>query len=246
MFLQGQGDERYQQHVTMTHELLQKGVPVNERVWLYEIRNLTHVPRDNPYETTTPSDGDRLGYFVSASIRNLRAYLEERRPPPVSRMTGRIVGDALRFEQAGGATTNAVPFGDDPSLDTVVVGPNLTLRTIGGAETARWLAVRGALGDVEKVIRPPTVACRLGGYELMFFGSQLVPCAPADLLKIYGGFDRYRAALIRTVASLEAQNLYDQRVESASDTAERARSLFGSASPSPPHSQQAQRPTTCR
>src|SRR5262249_9868595 len=75
MFLQGQGDERYQQHVTMAHELLQKGVVLNGSVWLYEVKNLTHITRDNVFETTHPSNGDQLGCFMGAAIRNLRAFL---------------------------------------------------------------------------------------------------------------------------------------------------------------------------
>jgi hypothetical protein len=234
MFLQGQGDERYQQHVTMALELLQKGVSLNGRVWLYEFKNLTHVTRDIVYETTSPSDGDRLGCFVSAAIRNMRALLEEHRAPPSSTMAGRIVGDALRFDQASGTTTNVAPVLNDPRVDTVVVDANLTLRTIGGAETARWRAVTGVLPHVSDAITPPTVACRLGGYKLMFFGSQLVPYASADLLRMYGSFEGYRQRVGHSVASLEAQNLYDQRVESASETAERARGLFTPAPPSAP------------
>lgn len=59
MFYQGQGDERYQQHVTMAHELMQRGVTLDGRVWLYEIKNQTHITRDIVAETTQPSDGDR-------------------------------------------------------------------------------------------------------------------------------------------------------------------------------------------
>ena len=172
----------------------------------------------------------------SASIRNLRAYLEDHQPPPLSQMTGRIIGGALRFDQAHGTTTNMAPVANDPSVDTIVVDANLTPRTIGSAETARWLAVTAALRHSDDAITPPTVARRLGGYKLMFFGSQLVPSAPADLRRTYGSFEGYRAALCQTIAGLEAQNLYDQRVESAQETAERARGLFGSAGPIPPHS----------
>jgi hypothetical protein len=232
MFLQGQGDERYQQHVTMAHELLQKGVSLKGRVWLYEIKNLTHGTRDNPYNTPTPLDGDRLGCFASAAIRNMRALLEEHRAPPISTMTGRIVAGALRFDQARGTTTNVAPVLNDPTIDTIVVDPNLTPRTIGGAETARWLAVTAVLPRTGEALTPPTVACRLGGYRLMFFGSQLVPYASADLLRMYGSFEGYRQCVSQKVASLEAQSLYDPRVESALETAERARGLFTPASTS--------------
>jgi hypothetical protein len=65
----------------------------------------------------------------------------------------------------------------------------------------------------------------------MFFGAQLVPHSPAELAVKYGRFECYRACVCRTVSCLEAQGLYDPRVESACATAERARGLFGSASP---------------
>jgi hypothetical protein len=234
MLFQGQGDERYQQHVTMAHELLQKGVSLSGRVWLYEITNQTHVTRDILYDTTTPSDGDRLGCLLSAAIRNLRLYLEEHQAPPLSRMAGRIVDGALRFDQAHGTTTNIAPVTEDPTLDSYVVDVNLTPRVIGAAETARWLAVRAVLPHVGDAITPPSVSCRLGGYRLRFFGSQLVPHDPATLGTKYGGFEGYRQSVWQHASCLEAQNLYDQRVESAFETADRAWILFGGASPGPP------------
>jgi hypothetical protein len=235
MFLQGQGDERYQQHVTMAHELLEKHVELKSNVWLYEIKNLPHVPRDSVAEITTGADGDRLGCFMSAALRNLRVRLEGGPSPPLSRMAGRIVDGMLQFDQVRGARTNVVPVVNDPAQDTVVFDPMLipTLipRPIGSAETARWRDVTAALPHVPDAITPPTVACRLGGYKLMFFGAQLVPCSPAELLARYGSFECYRACVCRTVACLQAHGLYDARVESASETAERARGLFRTASP---------------
>jgi hypothetical protein len=178
-------------------------------------------------ETPDPSDGDLLGCFVSAAIDNLRAYLEQGRMPPLSRMAGRIVGGALQFDQAGGGRTAIVPVANNPALDRIIVAPNLQLRTIGSAETTRWLAVKAALPHVSDAITPPTVACRLGGYQLTFFGSQRVPRSPLELRQLYGSFAYYYHCLWRAVACLEAQRLYDSRVESAVETAEPARSLFG-------------------
>jgi hypothetical protein len=113
----------------------------------------------------------------------------------------------------------------------------LKQQTIGAAETARWLAVRASLTHVPDAITPPTVACRIGGYKLMFFGSQRAPLSPAELVARYGSFECYRACVCRTVACLEYQRLYDQRVESACETAELARGLFGPASSSPPQTE---------
>jgi hypothetical protein len=190
------------------------------------LKNLTHITRDIVAETTQPSNGDRLGCFMSAAVRNLRVLLQERKAPPRSRMAGRIVGGELRFDQADGSTTNVAPIPNDPTRDTYVVDATLTPRTIGSAETARWLAVTSALPHECDAIIPPTVACRLGGYKLMFFGSQLVPLPPAILSAKYGSFENYRDCVCRTVADLEAQCPYDQRVESGRATAELARALF--------------------
>src|SRR5262249_37768011 len=99
MFFQGQGEEGYQRPATMAVERLKKRVVLDGHVWLYEIKNMTHVARDNFNEVTTGSDGDRLGCFISSAIHNLRARLEDGTAPPLSRMAGRIVNGMLQFDQ---------------------------------------------------------------------------------------------------------------------------------------------------
>jgi hypothetical protein len=101
---------------------------------------------------------------------------------------------------------------------------------MGIADTMRWLAVTAALPRVADAITPPTVACRLGGYRIMFFGSQLVPFSPTELAAKYGCFECYRDCVRQTVCCLKSLGLYDARVESACETAERARSLFSPTS----------------
>jgi hypothetical protein len=233
MFLQGQGDERYQHPATFVHELMQHGVAPKGAIWIYEVKNLTHVNRDNIAEVLQGADGDRLGCIMSAAIRNLRGHVEQSTPPPLSRMAGRIIGGALRFDQVGGTTTNIAPVVNDAALDSFVVDANLKPQSIGSAETARWLAVTAVLPYVNDAITPPTVACRLGGYKLGFFGSQLVPLSPDILDARYGCFERYRACVYHAVACLEAQRLYDPRVETAYETAERARPLFSASCRTP-------------
>lgn len=231
IFLQGQGDERYQQHVTMVYELLQKGVMLNGSVWLYEVKNLTHIPRD--ILMGPPSNGDRLGCFTSAGIRNLRELIDHGRAPPRSRMAGRIIEHELRFDQVDGSVTNVTPMPNDPRIDSVVTAPDLILRTLGSDETYRWRAVTAVLPRVSDAITPPTVACRTGGYELMFSGSRLVPFSPEVLAEKYGCFECYRCRIAQTVCCLEKERLYDSRVESAFETAELARTLFRSTCPLP-------------
>src|SRR5262249_34690950 len=158
-------------------------------------------------ETSKPSDGDRLGSFMGAAIRNLRAFLEQGATPPLSRMDGRTVGGALRFDQVGGSTTNVAPAPNDPAIDSFVAAPDLVPRTIGPPDTARWLAVTAALPHVADAITPPTVACRVGGYKLLFLGSQLVPFSSEILAAKYGCFECYRDRLYQTVCRLETQRL---------------------------------------
>lgn len=67
---------------------------------------------------------------------------------------------------------------------------------------------------------------RLGGYGVKFFGQALEPFAPEILDALFGGFAGYRACVKATVEGLAAERLYDPRVESAKETAARARSLF--------------------
>ncbi len=228
ILIQGQGDERYQQHISLAYELMQKGVRLNGSVWIYEVKNLVHVTRDNSADAPLPSNGDRLGCFVSSAIRNLRQHIECSLSLPCSRMAGQIVDGALRFKQVGGSSTSVVPIPNDPAIDSVSVGTNLTLRPIGPAETDRWRAVTSVLPHVSDAITPPSVACRLGGYRLQFFGAQLEPWAPAALRDRYASFGDYQACISRAVAELEAQGVYDSRVESAKTTAELASKLFQS------------------
>lgn len=232
MFFQGQADERYQQPVTLANELLEKGVNLRNHVWIYEIKNLPHVTSDIVTETAGGPDSDMLGCFLSAGIRNLRMYLECRTPPPASRMAGRIIDGQLQFDQVGGVTSFVTPIPNDPARD-VITGPMIVPQTLGAADTERWRKVTSTLPHVRDAIVPPTVACRVGGYELMFFGAKLVPSSPAELIAKYGSFECYRRCIHRTVCSLQSQRLYDTRVESAAETAERARSLFGTTTVKP-------------
>jgi len=76
-------------------------------------------------------------------------------------------------------------------------------------------------------ITPPTIACRLGGYRIKFFAAELVlPFGQELLAEMYGSFKGYRESVEEVVAELEAALLYDSRVESAKETAERSIGLF--------------------
>jgi hypothetical protein len=94
--------------------------------------------------------------------------------------------------------------------------------------TIWWGAVTAALPHVAHEIVGPSIACRLGSYTLKFFGASLVPFGPEALAAAYGSFEfaGYRACVQATVDALVAERLYDPRVESARELAERARALF--------------------
>jgi len=226
-FLQGRADERYQQTIQMAHELLSKGVPLDSAIRIYEVKGLNHTPRGLP-QPVQPSDGDALGCFVSAAIHNMREWLLDGREPLVSRIAGRIEDGLLVIDQAGGTTTKVAPILEDPAIDVLVPGePMIVPRTIGPTETARWLAVTEFLAHENDAINAPAIACRVGGYRIKFFGVELFPFAPATLHAMYGSYDGYLECVEDGVADLEAEGLYDSRVESAKETAERSQDLFG-------------------
>jgi hypothetical protein len=158
----------------------------------------------------------------------MRESLLDGREPPVSRIAGRIEDGLLVMDQAGGTTTKVAPILEDPAIDILVPSePMIVPRTIGPTETARWLAVTEFLAHENDAIIAPAIACRVGGYRIKFFGAELLPFAPATLDAIYGGYEGYLECVDDAVADLEEERLYDSRVESAKETAERSETLFG-------------------
>ncbi len=229
-FVQGRGDERYQHPIRMAHELLEKGVTLDGSVWIYEIANQPHVTRDVPLAVVPSGDhAEPLGPYLGAAIRNMRELLDCKRSPPRSRIAGRIVDGILQFDVAGG-TTIEMPVREDPALDTTLVDPLIVVRFIEqGLElgaTARWQAVTAALRHHNEDVVGPSLACRTGAYEIRFFGAGFTPFSPTELEDLYDSFRGYRRCVKATVADLERERLYDPRVESARETAERERALF--------------------
>lgn len=223
--LQGRADERYQDPIHLSHELLQKGVTLDGSVWLYEIANLPHVARDNPFEVPPLRQyAEPVGVYFGAAIRNMRDFLDGSAPPR-SRIAGRMLDGGLVFDVAG-ATTTAMPIREDPALDVVVTGPLLAIRTVDAAATARWQAVTAALEHVNEPIVGPSVACRVGGYALQFVGAGLISFPPEELALRFGDFAGYSRCVNQRVGELKDQRLYDAVVESPQATAARVRSLF--------------------
>ena len=225
-FIQGRGDEGYQQPIHVAYELLVKRVSLNHWIRIYEVKGLTHITRDIVETTVPPSDGDLMGTFVSAAIRNMKKLLSDEVQPPLSRIAGRIENGALVFDQAGGFTTKVQPVLEDPKIDSLREDTLLHPRIIGPADTTRWQAVTRVLQHEPDAITPPTIGCRLGGYLVKGFGAELRPI-PAETLKaMYGDFDGYKDCVEALVGEIKEARLYDARVEPAEETAERARELF--------------------
>ncbi len=220
-FLQGRGDERYQDPIRLADELLAKGVDLNQAIRIYEVKGLPHVPRGIVGDLPQPSEGDAVGCFVSAAIKNMISLLRDGVRPPRSRIAGRIENGGLVFDVAGGASTIAVPIIEDPAIDSIQIDNLLNIRVIGPAETARWQVVTSALDHMNDSITPPTLACRLGGYRIRFFGAELAePFSPVELASLYKKFNGYRACLHEVVDWLDTNRLYDAGIESANETAE--------------------------
>jgi hypothetical protein len=229
-FLQGRADERYQYPIRMLYELSQKGVTLDGSTWVYEIKNLPHISGDNLVVVPAANQhGERFGAFAGAAITNMRALLSDGTPPPRSRIAGRIdASGALVIDVDGGATQRVAPILEDPALDSRAIDPQITPQTIGPAEAARWQYVTGLIDFENAAIAGPSVACRIGGYQIFFAGLALTPFSPATLDARYGCFDGYRQCVENDVQALEAARLYDPRVESAKETAARASALFDS------------------
>jgi hypothetical protein len=119
------------------------------------------------------------------------------------------------------------PILEDPTIDLLMPGePMIIPRTIDAAATTRWLAVTDSLAHENDAIIPPAIACRVGGYRIKFFGVELLPFSPTTLDAMYDGFEGYLECVEDVVEDLEAQGLYDSRVESAKQTAQRSEQLF--------------------
>lgn len=72
----------------------------------------------------------------------------------------------------------------------------------------------------------PSLGCRFGWYTLRFTGTGLTAFTAADLAGLYGSFEGYRDCVTEVVDQLADADLYDPRVETAMQTADRARDLF--------------------
>jgi hypothetical protein len=94
--------------------------------------------------------------------------------------------------------------------------------------------VTAALDHDEDDVVGPSIACRIGGYQLRFFGTLVAAFAPDELARRYGSFTGYRDCIDATYDALEAERLYDPRVEPAAETAARECALFGAAACAPP------------
>lgn len=228
MLVQGRSDERYQQTIAMMAELKRKGVELDGSVWLYEIKGLIHGPADALLAVAPANrNGDRLGAFIGAAIKNLRDFIRDGVPPPVSRIAGRIdeTGKLVIDVDGMGPYTEA-PVLEQAPLDTRAADPMVVTRPFGTLEAQNWTYVTEDLDYENAAIVPPTIACRIGGYAVRMFGAGFTPFTPWKLQALYGDFRGYRDCVKANIEELVGERLYDKRVESPGETAEKARPLF--------------------
>jgi hypothetical protein len=214
--------------VTMVHHasrLLRAGVDINSKLWIYQVRNLTHnfaeIVESTPnlnrflleqFGVETNADGDRMQPVMAAVIENMAAFLKRGTRPPASRIDGRGVDtdadglpDAISFPQAGGTSTQLWPFVDDTTIDTFL-GEQIPTSIPG--LTARYLEVLAALNHEPGLVLPKTT-CRQGGF-ILGIDAGLVPFE--DLSEHWRNGGEYRACVQHSINYLSQQSLYDQRM----------------------------------
>jgi hypothetical protein len=137
--------------------LAARGIPVAERCRLYEIRGTGHSWGS---DERRDSGAGPAGPFVGAWIRNAKERLFEGRPEPLSPYGGFLDAQGrLRFEHAGGASTNVIGFLDDPALDSYAVASAPVTPELEQA----WKEFAPIMPRGGLPLRPPVLENRLGG-----------------------------------------------------------------------------------
>ena len=184
------------------------------------------MTRDSPLEVSEANrQGEQLSAYFSAALRNMRALVRDGTAPPTSRMGGRLDDAGRLVFDTVDSPEKTAPL-REAALDSISVEPTIIPRPIGAAEALRWDAVAGALAHEGDAIEGPAEVCRVGAYKHHFFGSELLPFTRDELTAMWRSFAGYRECVRDTIESLAAQRLYDPRVESPKEFAERQRALF--------------------
>jgi len=213
--------------VLYAHRLKSAGVRLDDRLRIYQIRNLPHSWADVVVSTpninqavlearlgvTRHGEGDFVKPVVAAVIDATLAWLDYGVRPPTSRIEGTAldrdrdgVADAIAFALSGGGASQLVPVVDDPSID--VVEGQIDTADIRSA-VVRYADVLAAMSREPEALALPGTTCRLGGFAISaaLSDASLVPFP--DLSERWRTVGQYQACLIRRAAELQRTNLYD-------------------------------------
>jgi hypothetical protein len=227
--LAGDADYAGVDMVIYVSRLLRAGVDVNAYARVFQISNLPHnfaeVMESTPNVTRllatfgieSHPDSERMAPVLAAAIDRMQEWIARGTPPPPSRVNGRGIDtnadgveDAIEFAQAAGAITRAVPFVEDPSIDTILSERFEMSAAAGqGGLVGRYAEVLGVLHHVPGSLKLPYNTCRLGGYEL-FAEARLVPFP--DLAERWPNRGSYGACITKAMNRLAAEGLYDRHL----------------------------------
>jgi hypothetical protein len=241
MLIGGNADYAGIEMVRYASRLLRAGVDINAMVRVYQITNLSHnfgeialsTPITNAvlkevFGVDVFADGDRLAPVVAAAVDNMKAWITKGTPPPPSRINARAVDtdgdgqpDAITFTQAGGLTTELVPMGDDPTIDTIL-GERFPVSD-DQALVERYLELLPILDHVADGVRLPSIECRVGGYELAA-ETRLVPFD--DLAARWANYGAYQRCVTQTIEQRSRDGLYDKQIGVKVAVLDQVRRLF--------------------
>jgi hypothetical protein len=236
IILRGQADDFYGEEMALADELLGDGVPDLARWFrIYHIANLTHGSAD--MMETSPNlnsgvgwstEGERLRPLIVASIMNLRAALDDGTPLPPS-----VIDTPPDF----------TPLATDPDLDVLdrltrlyTCVPDATHACpfpypVDQPLRDAWARVMAGLPHETGRIELLRTACRLGGLDLPFLGSALLPFSSAELRERWGSYGQFLGCEMRTMAHLAGRRLYDMKagldIVAADETARAAFATSG-------------------
>jgi len=213
--------------VLYAQRLKAAGVRVDDRLRIYQVRNLPHAWADvvastpninrqvleRQFGVTRRGEGDFLMPVVAAVLDASLAWLDYGLRPPASRIEGTAVdrdrdgvADALAFATARGGVSQLLPVVDDPSIDTVegqIDTANLRSAVV------RYAEVLSSLEHEPEALSLPGTTCRLGGFTISSALSDAALVPFFDISARWPNAGLYQACLTRRAAELQKTNLYD-------------------------------------
>ena len=229
LMIAGQAEFAGLSAVLHAFRMKQNGVVLNNRLRIYQVRNLPHnfaeiveaTPNMNAFAaqvfgSAPRADGDRLAPVVAAVLDAALAWVARGALPPASRIEGRGIDtggdpapDAIGIPMADGTLTTMVPSVDDASLDSIGF---LFDTASDPVVVSRYVDVLGALAHEASALALPSLRCRRGGYVIseQFSDSTLVPFA--DMSAHWKNDGLFAACVAKAEAELAKTGLYDAKI----------------------------------